>query len=937
MGPFGGLNNTDSPIAIPANKAQDLLNVDVSPGGKSVKKREGYGLFSNLTITTSPVHGIYNFYDSNGNTVDIYFNDVYMAASVNGATPAVIISSGPSGATYQCVDSQGFAYCNNTLRTTLIKTNGATYSSIATVNSTGTLVAVTPERLVTSGFQEAANRIDFSAANNFTGWTIGSAGTAATQFTVVSPGSEITHIVYAFGRLIWFKDSSFGYVFIGQEEAQADWQVRIISPNVGTLDNTSVYWEGVLYFRGQDGHIYAYDGSNLTKLTRDIQGTIAASQPQITNSWSQTTTSDFQAGSIATDISTATSDSLIAKTTSYTISTSANDWGPSTLDNTVFVDTLTASGSLQTTFPENFTTVRDGSNGSRAVWVAQYCAGSGANCSISTTTLSSFVSSGQLTLTPASLSVSLVHTAERLNSINGGASYYFQINSFTKDPARSFYFMLSNRIPQHEGVLSPLPVPGQNYYWTVGLGTNTVGDGSVSNSCVGNLRNWNGLTYSLPAKVTIYISPTFYNVTINGVVSASNTVSSCQLTNPYAYFVTDQVGTGGSMSVSIDSFTVTPQTFTYTSQTYDTGISSPVWGPFSVSSSAPNGTLSFTSQSSNDGNTFDSAVSVSSNVVLTSNPKRYIKFNAAFSYSPVTLPGDVLSLSDYYFSSGSSGTFRSAVYNASNLRIWDTFLATRLDNGGTNTFYIRASNDSFTVNSATPSWTAITPGDTPTISTGSYIQARDDFYAPTGTNSVTMNDFTIKWLEGSGSDKSYAAYFNNAILFSVTAGTTTTNNNRILRLDLINTDWYLYDIGTNGMLIRNNSLYFGSSTEGKIFKFGDSDDDDGDAINAYWKSKDFVVGNPFVKKEFVNLSASVGSVENSSMTITYTIDGSSSTSYQFPLYAGQDYYKHFNKNLPLGKVGSVFNIKFGNNGADQPFETFAIQYGLRDKPWVPSQ
>src|SRR5574343_12612 len=59
IGPFGNLNNTDSSFVIPSDKAQDLLNVDITPGGKSVKRRKGYSLFSNLTVTTSAVHGVY--------------------------------------------------------------------------------------------------------------------------------------------------------------------------------------------------------------------------------------------------------------------------------------------------------------------------------------------------------------------------------------------------------------------------------------------------------------------------------------------------------------------------------------------------------------------------------------------------------------------------------------------------------------------------------------------------------------------------------------------------------------------------------------------------------------------------------------------------------------------------------------------------------------
>ena len=108
IGPFLGLNNRDNSYAIPAANASDLLNVNVTPGGKSVYKRKGYAAAFTLAIATSAVHGIYTFFDSGGNTVDLYANDTRLNASVSGAQPTVLFSNGPNGATYQCTDSLGF-------------------------------------------------------------------------------------------------------------------------------------------------------------------------------------------------------------------------------------------------------------------------------------------------------------------------------------------------------------------------------------------------------------------------------------------------------------------------------------------------------------------------------------------------------------------------------------------------------------------------------------------------------------------------------------------------------------------------------------------------------------------------------------------------------------------------------------------------------------
>ncbi len=906
IGPFGGINNSDSPLAIPANKAQDLINVDVSPGGKSVLKRKGFALFSNLAHTTSPVHGVHNFYDSSGNSVDLYFNDYDISASVGGGAVSVLSSTAPLAATWQCVDSQGFAYCNNTGRTSLLKTNGAIFSHITSVNSTGTLVAVTPERLVTSGFFEAPNRIDFSKANDFTSWTIGSAATSAAQFTVVSPGSKITHIVYAFGKIIWFKDSSMGFIYIGGEEAQADWELKIIDPRVGTLDNTSVYWEGILYFRGQDGHIYGFDGSNVEKLTRDLEGTISVSGNRTTGSWSQSTTSEFETSSMTPQgfLSTTLVPNSIVLGTATAISDftddSASDFGAA--DSVVYLDTTTIPGSVY------LSTAASSVTGTTPVTTNVRGPGAG---TISGTRL---------------VSQSIIST------------YTFLLSSITvlgmsEDPGTKLSTITFSLAYDNAGYPGGVFLStGINLDSLTGTPSNVV---AVFNS---SAVLSSGSTYWLQIATTAdsTSAPIFDFVetdTSPEVLLFYNGVST----------TTDASDRLSTRMHGYDFF----QSGVLTSRAFDNGFSTHVWiwdwDTFYASGTIPTGqSLLYTTQTSSDSscvNCWDTAVSVSSGASPTSAVKRYIRYKANFALtSPGTSP--VLNYVEFNMTKRlrPGGTYYSEVHETgSNLSSWDSFLADKTNNGGTVSFQIRASSTAIGINSSTPAWVNVSAGDTPNISTFTNVQVKAIFAATKSTHSPTLNDFTVQWFEGTASDKSYGTYFNDAIWWSVASGVAVSTNNRILRLDLNNADWYLYDIGTNGMLVRNNSLYFGSSTEGKIFKFGEVDNDNGADINAFWKSKDFVQGNPFVKKEFVNLSLSAGSVANSSMTVTYSVDGSSSTVYQFPLYAGSNFYKHFNKNLPLGRIGNTFNVKFGNSGADQPFEVFAVQYGFRDKSWVPTQ
>jgi hypothetical protein len=153
-----------------------------------------------------------------------------------------------------------------------------------------------------------------------------------------------------------------------------------------------------------------------------------------------------------------------------------------------------------------------------------------------------------------------------------------------------------------------------------------------------------------------------------------------------------------------------------------------------------------------------------------------------------------------------------------------------------------------------------------------------------------------------------------------------------LKYDLLNNGYVIYDIPMNGMYEKNQGLYFGSTISGKIYKYGDIDNDNGSAINAYWKSKDFFGTNPFLDKNYEALSVFAGSVANSSMTVTYTVSGTSTTAMIVPLYDPNKSFTRYNKNLPQ-RVGNTINVKFGNNAVDQPFEVFGIQIDTTERPW----
>jgi hypothetical protein len=919
VGPFGTLNNTDSSLVISPDKAQDLLNVEITPGGKSVKKRKGYATALTTTQTASAVHGVYNFYESGGSDVSLIFNSTYLTSSVGGASATVMFSTGPSGATWQCTDSAGFAYCANTSRTGIVKTNGTTHTTLPILSS-GTMVTVTPERLVHSGFASFPSRIDFSKANDFSTWTTGAQATDPITFTITSPGAKVTHITYAFGRVMWFKDSSFGYILIGNQPLFSDWQVVTVSQNIGTIDNTSVYDKGILYFRGQDSHIYSYDGSNITKLSREITTTVNASQSRTTNAWLQTTQSDFEAGSSTGPTGWSDTTSVPGKLQNRTtdwIQTSAADFGAGsvTAGNSLYADTNTVSGSLQTTFPDPFNTFRTGSSGVKSAWTIAVNPGSIG------------VSGGALNMVGASGTRAHVRTTLPFSSFAQGTTMYAVVSNYTSLSAPTQAFLAMSSDPNN--AFGEIYVNFTNSGGQLCVNQVTLNSGSVKfldESCaVGTFK------FSFPVNVSVFIATTTFRIEMNGVLISSGTHA---IADKQLYGHISGAAGAPAPTLSISDFSVAPQTFTWTSQSVNTGIVSPQWDVFSATQTG-DGNIYYKTEVSADNLSFDSGVSVLSDNRPTSNSKQYVRVSSQFRHVIATTTANVLALSEFDVTAYSSGTYNSQVKNAPSITAWDTFGANVTNNGGSHVFYMRSATGPFTVNSATPSWTSVANGAVPTISTGVYFQVRDIVTASESTHTVSLDDFTVNWFEGAASDKTYATYFNDALWWSVASGTGASTNNYIQRYDLLNNGWTLYDIASNGFLVRNQHLYFGSAAGGYLYKYGDVDNDNGSAINAYWKSKDFFGDNPFTDKELNTLSISATSISNSTMTLTYTINGSSSVSSNVSLNNGNTVISRKNFNLPAGRVGSTFNFRFGNNAADQPFEVLAIQYGMRPKSWRP--
>ena len=882
IGPFGTLNNADDPLVLGDNEAQDLLNVEITDQGKAVLKRKGLGLAFTLPISTSPTHGIYSFYDSAGNDVSLFFNDAYLSGSVNGAAITTIFSTGTVAATWDCTDSLGYAYCSSTARDPIIKTNGVTYTQLLPMTSIGTMVTATAERLVTAGFSAAPSQINFSGANDFTNWTLGGEASSPYNETINAPGSRITHIVAACNGLMWFKETSFG-IILNPDDLQAAQNV-ILAPEIGTLDNTSVIYPGGLQFRAQDGHIYNYDCAGIEKLTRDITPTINTSGSRTSNSWTQTTKNDWDTGTGL--LSGSFSTSLVS--------------GDVVLSSFTATDTVTADFSQGTL--TNTTTY------------------AGVSVKISTNNSGTIRESG------------FENTAAIDGQSMAISSSWTIVSSWNYETAQNF---ICNLTPQAGSYYAGTAYAAGSAALTVEI--LNVSDGTIlasksyspttHDSCV-----WGSDTLTSQSSAGKRVKLRLHSYDSSVGDRTATTSDSFIFSGSISYYKSVQ-SNGANGFFNIDSVSNGSSTITsgqYTSRTFDTNVSKAVVytsATWTVATSTPYLEI----QDSTNGTDFQKVTSSTGTNVTTN---RYIRYLSSFTVGS----GDnaLSTLDDVSFVAKSTGgVFLSAVHPTSAMSSWDTLEVTKNTDAGTQTFYVRAGTNPFSVQSTTPTWTAVSAGGIISASTGTYMQFRDDFVTSYPTSTISLSEITMNWFQGSASDKAYGIYFgkDNALWWSVPVGAGQSTNNRILRYDLINRGWVLYDIPSNGFLIRNQNLYVGSANAGKIWKFGDTDSDEGAAIDSYWKSKDFSF-DPTVEKEFTTLSVFGKSVSASSMTVTYTIDGSSSTSYTVPLYNANSTVMRNNRYLPAGRAGNTFNVEFGNNAADQYWELFGSVFGYKKRPWI---
>lgn len=354
----------------------------------------------------------------------------------------------------------------------------------------------------------------------------------------------------------------------------------------------------------------------------------------------------------------------------------------------------------------------------------------------------------------------------------------------------------------------------------------------------------------------------------------------------------------------------------FTSRTLDLGLTPVSLGTFSVTATLNGQTVTYFTQSSADGSSWDPEITVANGGAIGSTARRYLRWGVNLSSDGTSTPQiDAAFLPSVYISS---------VFNTGgSIFSWGPFESSYSLLGQVIKFYYRTATTSVGVSSAT--WHLIVPGGVINDSVlNQYVQFKIEISGGSSTNLPIVSSVTINWVVGTGGQSQTlqnvaSAYWRNRYWLSA-AGTGATENNTILirGKKTFQSPWMLKDWPILSFTRYFDSLYGGSSVDGSIYKLDVGYSKAGSAMDSYFETGDFVFGG--FTANFVELVVEVERLGSWSMTIGVSVDnGNTWTDYSVDLTL-KTYDNNYIKRININFTTTRIRFRFRTNGVDTPFQ-----------------
>ena len=800
-----GLCTRYSANVIPDSALAESLNVLIDEDAPGVVvRRRGYAKYNATAITnTKNVRGLWAF-DANDGTkylVGLSSAAFYKSTGDGSFTAITGLSGFSSSSEWNCTSTLGKLWCAD--GNTIFYWDGASTATVTTAPS-GTLIDRFRNRVVVSGISGSRARVRLSGELDGIDWTSGIASTSPANIAVggVNDGNVVTCLMGAYQDvfLIGKLDSLWGLYGFGRN----DFELRELSREVGCLEQKSVQEKNnCLYWVSKRG-VERMCGNQIERISdpiRDQIDTIIASAGNAVTV-TDTSQSDFEAG----QLSPSGFGTIIYSTITLGAIT------PSTWTRTDTADSDFTSGTLTTVS----TTPTSGS-----LTMEQAAGGSFTNAGAESNDCTNYrQSDGVCDFTRSA----------------GAASYGslgWETTVTCGDTAR-FFIRTTDTVVIHT-VLSAALTNGYDSTFTVNLATQPY---KMIEILAGTGTGLNPPTNRSVA----FIRPNTMTVRIKD--------SDAGATCAYSYDISESV-----LTTSGDIL----------SQTFNTNISTPIYGEFSTDfSSTSTGRLTFQTQTSADGSSFDSLVAATPGS-LVSATKQYLRYKANWAVDSTTnTPADLQRVTLY---AGTTGQFISQCRNpGTSISSWGNLSCNYVANGGTLDLEVSTGVSCHAVTRTTAPWTSQTNNSVIGVPTAPFVAYRAIF----ASTSPVLQDCSISWNEGATRPPAASMIYRDRYHLAYTTSTTSgADNDHIFLLDRFD-KWTLFDNhNCYSLALYQRKPYCGSSSDnGRVYLMDSGTDDDGSSFTSRIKTRAFDMGAPDARKSFRLLSLDLEPAPNTSDSIS---------------------------------------------------------------------
>ena len=920
----GGLNTWKKSIFLQENESPALQNVVLDKTG-GVTKRQGYTKRNTSAIGSSTdVNAVYQLEQSGGTKYCVGFSNASAYYSSDACqTFTVFATTLTLNNDVNCDAINDRLYCvNNQYNFFFTGAEDRPFTAVAALD----YIRVHRNRCFAAGFASSPSRLYWSNLGTCDTWTTG------TDYVDISPedGDVITGIGEPFFDMLPIYKKYSTWALKGS--TPGTFVLVNISKDTGAKNHRSIAtYKNIQLFdslgpNGGRPGIYGFNGIIVDEVSKNLRNEIenldtfrAATGRRLID-----TKADYDTGTFSTDAMSSSRDSGFMQSSFTTMTdTLGVEWAAGTL---VDVSTTLIPGSLvldiSSTATRSYEDFTDSDVTAAPVWseVTSGCSWTVASYNGSNRAQyasPSGCSDALMTMTSASASTSTagrwsidVGVTENVSPANGLVVWEYQ---FIRGGTYTFGLQLKAN--------------GSVNQFTANL----TKDGAV----LGGVSSAFTLVNGTPATVAVIRTSTgSFQVLLDGAqITTAQDASPTSATS----LKVGIDGCSGSNKCYFDNVTV-PRFKTagsVTSRVFDTSILSPVWGILNASISSVTHTttqLTFETQASVDGSSFEALVSSGNQVEIGAASRRYVRYKATFSSNSSTMTPRLDSVT---ITAASTGTWTSPelfLSNNINAGGWGLFQAEETLTGlGAISHFARVAT---TVGgTSSKAWVVVSTGATfsAELSTGAYIQFKADFTVGVATETAALDSITINWAEGSAAKSSTGKVFENRYHYGAQSAGGSRN-------DVI----YVYD--TNGAwvkwtgvrprhlnVVNQNFIMADSSTTsgGFVHKLYDSDSDNGGAIDAFYHTKDFsgsaIQNIKAVDKVYVISSSSATTL---SLNI-YANGGLSSKSYSVDLSTGAA-IKVTPKVITPTVNGNTFSLRLGNNQPSKPWELLGIGIFSRD-------